>query len=120
MEIAAVPGIDVVHVGSNDLLTQMGLSDEMGKEKHFALAQRVLDACRKHGKIFGIGGVRTPEIQSRFIAMGAQMMTTNSDIAFLMSAAKESARALRFGRNARVDRQRPDANGDDEFEISTA
>jgi 4-hydroxy-2-oxoheptanedioate aldolase len=95
MEIAAVAGIDVMHVGSNDLLTQMGLSGEMGKERHFVLAQRVLDACRKHGKIFGIGGVRAPEIQSRFIAMGARMMTTNSDIAFLMSALSESARAMR-------------------------
>jgi 2-keto-3-deoxy-L-rhamnonate aldolase RhmA len=95
MEIAAVPGIDVIHIGSNDLLTEMGLSGEMGKQKHFALAQQVLDACRKHGKIFGIGGVRTPEIQSRFIAMGARMMTTNSDIAFLMSALSESARAMR-------------------------
>jgi len=95
MQIAAVPGIDVVHIGSNDLLTEMGLSGEMGKEKHFALAQRVLDACRRYGKIFGIGGVRNPDIQSRFIAMGARMMTTNSDIAFLMSALGESARAMR-------------------------
>ena len=95
MEIAAVPGIDVVHIGSNDLLTEMGLSSEMGKEKHFALAQRVLDACRKHGKIFGIGGVRVPELQSRFISMGARMLTTNSDIAFLMSALSDRARAMR-------------------------
>jgi 2-keto-3-deoxy-L-rhamnonate aldolase RhmA len=96
MDIAAVPGIDVVHIGSNDLLNEMGLSSELGKEKHMTLAQRVLDACHKHGKIFGIGGVRTPELQARFIAMGARMMTTNSDIAFLMSALGEGARAMRL------------------------
>jgi 2-keto-3-deoxy-L-rhamnonate aldolase RhmA len=94
-EIAAVPGIDVVHIGSNDLLTEMGISSELGKEKHMALAQRALDACRKHGKIFGIGGVRAPELQERFIAMGARMMTTNSDLAFLMSALGGAARSLR-------------------------
>jgi 2-keto-3-deoxy-L-rhamnonate aldolase RhmA len=95
VEIAATPGIDVVHIGSNDLLTEMGLSSELGKDKHLELAQRVLNACRRHGKIFGIGGVRVPELQARFIAMGARMMTTNSDIAFLMSALSEGARAIR-------------------------
>lgn len=94
-EIAAVPGIDVVHIGSNDLLTEMGISGEIGKPKHFELAQRVLDACKAHGKTFGIGGVRTPELQSRFIAMGARMITTNSDLAFLMSALADRARVMR-------------------------
>jgi 4-hydroxy-2-oxoheptanedioate aldolase len=94
-EIAAVPGIDVLHIGSNDLLTEMGIPHELGKEKHFALAQVVRDACRVHGKIFGMGGVRTPELQSSFIAMGARMLTTNSDLAFLISALSDRARAMR-------------------------
>jgi 2-keto-3-deoxy-L-rhamnonate aldolase RhmA len=95
MEIAAVPGIDVLHIGSNDLLAEMGLETEMGTEKHFALAQRVLDACRTHGKLFGIGGVRAPQLQARFIAMGARMMTTHSDVAFLMSALGARSKEMR-------------------------
>jgi 2-keto-3-deoxy-L-rhamnonate aldolase RhmA len=94
-EIAAVPGIDVLHIGSNDLLTEMGIPGELGKEKHFTLAQTVRDAARAHGKIFGIGGVRTLELQSRFIAMGARMLTTNSDLAFLIAGMSDRARAMR-------------------------
>jgi 2-keto-3-deoxy-L-rhamnonate aldolase RhmA len=93
--IASVPGIDVVHIGSNDLLYEMGISGELGKEKHFALAEKVRDACRAHGKIFGIGGVRAPDLQSRFIAMGARMLTTNSDLAFLLAAMGERAKSMR-------------------------
>jgi 2-keto-3-deoxy-L-rhamnonate aldolase RhmA len=93
--IAAMPGIDVLHVGSNDLLTAMNLSHELGKERHLSLCAQVLSACRAHGKHFGVGGVRTPELQSRFIRMGARMLTTQSDLAFLLSAAEERVRLLR-------------------------
>lgn len=93
--IAAVPGFDVLHIGSNDLLTEMGLAAEMGKPKHIELCERVMTACRANGKFFGIGGVRAPDLQARLITMGAQFMTTNTDLAFLMSAAGERARALR-------------------------
>jgi 2-keto-3-deoxy-L-rhamnonate aldolase RhmA len=93
--IAQVPGIDVLHIGSNDLLAEMGISDQLGKEPHFALCRRVQEACRAHDKVFGIGGVRDPGLQRRFIAMGALMMTTNSDLAFLMAGLAERARVLR-------------------------
>ena len=112
-EIAAVPGIDVLHVGSNDLLATMDLSHELGEERHMALCARVLEACRACGKHFGIGGVRTPELQSQFIRMGARMLTTHSDLAFLISAAKERAERLRAveaeAATARIDG--PDAVG---------
>lgn len=93
--IAAVDGIDVLHVGSNDLMTAVGRPDEMGSKHHFELCEKVAAACRAHGKFFGIGGAREPEQQARFIAMGARFMTTNSDLAFLMAAAAERARQLR-------------------------
>jgi 2-keto-3-deoxy-L-rhamnonate aldolase RhmA len=94
--IAAVPGIDVLHIGSNDLLIEMGIRDQLGTEKHFAICDRVIKACRQHNKIFSIGGVRTPELQQRFIAAGARMLTTNSDVAFLMMAAKDYAKSVRL------------------------
>ncbi|MDP6706542.1 MAG: aldolase/citrate lyase family protein [Alphaproteobacteria bacterium] len=93
--IAAVDGIDVLHIGSNDLLTEMGLPGEMGSKRHYELAGKVAAACRAHGKFFGVGGARSPEQQARFIAMGARFMTTNSDLAFLMAAAAERTKQLR-------------------------
>ena len=93
--IAAVDGIDVLHVGSNDLLTQMGISDQMGSDRHFELCGKVAEACKANGKFFGIGGARSPEHQAKFVDMGARFMTTNSDLAFLTAAAGERAKFLR-------------------------
>jgi staphyloferrin B biosynthesis citrate synthase len=93
--VAAVPGIDVLHVGSNDLLVEMGIPEQMGRDRHFALCDRVVKACRAHGKFCGVGGARTLEVQARLIEMGICMLTTNSDLAFLIAAAGERARRLR-------------------------
>lgn len=94
-KIAAVPGLDALHIGTNDLLTEMGLYDKMGTEEHYALCARVIKACRSHGKHCGVGGARQPEMQAKFIAMGARMLTTNSELAFMIAAAGERARYLR-------------------------
>lgn len=93
--IAEVDGIDVLHIGSNDLMTAVGRPGEIGSAHHVELSEQVAAACRRHGKFFGIGGVREPEQQARFLTMGARFMTTNSDLAFLMSAAGERTRQLR-------------------------
>ena len=94
-EIAAVEGIDVVHVGSGDLLTEMGISDQMGSERHYDLCETVAKACKAHGKFFGVGGARAPEQQARLVEMGVRFMTTNSDLAFLLAGARERAKFLR-------------------------
>ena len=92
--IAEVEGIDVLHVGSNDLLTQLGIPDQTGSDRHFELCEKVAAACRAGGKFFGVGGARNPEHQARLVAMGVRFMTTNSDLAFLMAAARERANYL--------------------------
>ena len=56
--IAAVPGVDVVHVGSNDLLTAMGIPGAYGTPEHLAALDKVFAACNKHGKVAGVGGDR--------------------------------------------------------------
>ena len=94
-EIAAVEGIDVVHVGSNDLLTEMGISDQIGTERHYELIAKVAKACKAQGRFFGAGGARAPEQQAKMVALGARFMTTNSDLAFLLAGARERAKFLR-------------------------
>lgn len=94
-EIAAVDGIDVIHVGSNDLLTAMGMPGAFGSPEHISALDRVMSAARKHGKIPGVGGDRNVQRQSEFIAKGAQFLTTNSDIAFLTAEAQRVTGELR-------------------------
>jgi len=86
-KIAAVPGIDVIHVGTNDLLTNMGLTGEFDHPKIKAAQLRVIDACKKNRIYAGCGGNRDVQRQSSFINKGVQFVTTQTDIAFLSRAA---------------------------------
>ena len=47
--IAAVNGIDVIHVGSNDLLANMGKPGKFDDPALVAAQERLIAACRKHG-----------------------------------------------------------------------
>jgi 2-keto-3-deoxy-L-rhamnonate aldolase RhmA len=71
-EIAAVPGVDVIHVGSNDLLTAMGKPGTYGSAEHLAAMDRVIKASLKHGKVPGIGGDRNVARQVEFIRKGVR------------------------------------------------
>jgi 2-keto-3-deoxy-L-rhamnonate aldolase RhmA len=93
--IAAVPGVDVVHVGSNDLMTSLGKPGEYGTPVHIAALDRVFAAAKKHGKVAGVGGDRNVARQVEFIRKGARFLTTNSDIAFMTVEASRVTGELR-------------------------
>jgi 2-keto-3-deoxy-L-rhamnonate aldolase RhmA len=93
--IAAVDGVDVIHVGSSDLLTSMGKPGAMGSPEHLKALDRVFAAAKKHGKVAGVGGDRNVPRQMDSIRKGAQFLTTNSDIAFLMAEANRVTGELR-------------------------
>jgi len=52
-EIAAVDGIDVLWIGHFDLTTSLGTPGEFWNDAHTAAAERVFEACRRHGKAVG-------------------------------------------------------------------
>ncbi|MBX9701301.1 MAG: hypothetical protein K2X74_17835, partial [Acetobacteraceae bacterium] len=93
--IAAVPGIDVIHMGMNDLLTDMGKPGRYDDPELEAAVARVLAACRANGKAFGAGGNRDPRAQAAIIRRGAQFLTTQTDIALLSAGAASWTRGLR-------------------------
>ena len=93
--IAAVDGVDVIHVGSNDLLTALGLAGKFGCPEHIAALDKVIAAAKKHGKVPGVGGDRNLARQVDFIRKGARFLTTNSEIAFLMAEATRVTGELR-------------------------
>jgi staphyloferrin B biosynthesis citrate synthase len=85
--IAAVEGVDVLHVGSNDLLVNMGKAGKFDDPAIVAAQDRVIAAAKAHGKFAGCGGNRDIERQAQAIRRGAQFLTTQTDIAFLAGAA---------------------------------
>ena len=84
-EIAAVEGIDVIHVGSNDLLTGLGMPGAFGSPEHLAALERVISVAKAHGKVPGVGGDRNLARQAEFFRKGARFITTNSEIAFILA-----------------------------------
>lgn len=94
-KIAAVEGLDVLLVGLTDLLTSMGKPGQLGDPEVMAAVTRVAEACKAHGKFFGVGGDNDPQRQAIYIAQGSQFIPTQSDGAFLMAAASRSAQEYR-------------------------
>ena len=84
-EIAAVEGVDMVMIGVNDLLASLGLPGQYEHEKVRDAYARTIAACRKHGKHVGVGGLASrPKLAAEFVAMGARMISTGTDIQFLL------------------------------------
>lgn len=93
-KIAAVPGVDVIHVGTNDLLVNMGLPGQFDHPDIVAAQERVNAACARFGKVAGCGGNRDVGRQASAIRKGARFLTTQTDISFLASAASDWTKRL--------------------------
>ena len=72
--IAAVDGIDVVHIGSFDLTSEMGIAGQMGHPRLIAAYETLAAACRKHGKVMGVGGINDEVDLRRYVAMGGRFL----------------------------------------------
>src|SRR3954452_20878913 len=94
-EIAAVPGVDAVLIGTNDLCFEMGIPGQFTDPRVAEAYKKFIAACRKHGKFPGMGGMYTPELLERHIAMGVQLVLSGSDFNLLMTAARERASLVR-------------------------
>jgi staphyloferrin B biosynthesis citrate synthase len=96
-DIAAVEGVDVLHVGCNDLLTAMGKPGAFGDPQVVVAIERVIAAANAHGKYAGLGGERDLARQQAFIRKGVRFVTTQTDIGFLMMAAGQRTAEIRKG-----------------------
>jgi len=94
-KIAAIEGIDALLIGTNDLALEMGIAGQIGHERVQACYQKVADACRRHNKVLGMGGVYDQETASRYIGMGARLILAGSDHNLLLDAATRRAQFLR-------------------------
>jgi 2-keto-3-deoxy-L-rhamnonate aldolase RhmA len=90
--IAAVPGVDVLFIGTSDLTAELGISGQMGHPKVIDAYKSVGEACHKHGKTLGMGGVYDEENAARYVGMGAKFILSGSDHSYIMSGANERSR----------------------------
>jgi 2-keto-3-deoxy-L-rhamnonate aldolase RhmA len=94
-EIAAVDGVDVLHVGLTDMLADMGTPGAYGDAQAMAAVKHITQSALAHGKYAGVGGDNDLARQTQFIRDGVRFISTQSDGAFLMAAATRVAHNLR-------------------------
>ncbi len=93
--IAALPGIDALLMGTNDLCLEMDIPGQIGHKRIVDAVDRVVSACQKHGKWPGLGGVYTKELLEPYIARGMRLILAGNDVSLLMNAATDHARFVR-------------------------
>ncbi|GAA4331283.1 aldolase/citrate lyase family protein [Pigmentiphaga soli] len=94
-EIAAVDGVDLLLVGTNDLTAEMGIPGRYDEPRVRAAFERIIAAARANGRHVGIGGLASrPDLTAEFVRMGARFVSTGTDLAFLMAGAAAKARQV--------------------------
>jgi 2-keto-3-deoxy-L-rhamnonate aldolase RhmA len=94
-EIAAVPGVDVLMIGTSDLTASMGIPGQFEHERVLKAYDTVIKACAKHGKWAGMGGVGPEDAMARYIKLGVRFVLCGNDLFLMMAAASNRSKALR-------------------------
>ena len=95
-EIMAVEGVDMVMIGANDLMADMGIAGQFDHQLVKDAYATAIAACRKHGKYCGVGGLSSrPDLVAQFVKMGARYVSTGTDLSFLLGACTQKAKQVR-------------------------
>lgn len=92
-EIAAIPGLDGLYVGPQDLRIRMMNQPEMEQVSLEKTLERVADACKHNGKVWGSLPSSVDELRSH-VALGSQLLVWGIDARMLEAGLKQSAAEL--------------------------
>lgn len=91
-ELAAVDGVDSLLIGSNDMTAEMGIPGEYEDPKFTEVFRKTIEACNKHGKWVGVGGLHARlDLVEKFCAMGARWVMAATDGPLLFGGATKRA-----------------------------
>jgi 4-hydroxy-2-oxoheptanedioate aldolase len=94
--IMAVDGVDMVLIGTNDLLADFGLPGQYDHPRVHEAYTKTLAACQKHGKHLAVGGFATRvDLAAKYVRMGARYVSTGTDLGFLLAACSAKAKEVR-------------------------
>ena len=93
--IAATDGVDMVLIGTNDLLADCGLPGQYDHPRVRDAYEKTIAACRRHGKHAAVGGFATrPDLAAQYVRMGARYVSTGTDLGFLLAACAAKAKEV--------------------------
>lgn len=94
--IAAVPGIDLLHIGLHDLSASLGLQDRPASAVMQDILLPVITAAQRQGKHVGVGGATGDrDLLKALVDAGVRYVSVGSDIGFLLAAASERGQSVR-------------------------
>jgi 2-keto-3-deoxy-L-rhamnonate aldolase RhmA len=94
-EIAAVKGLDIVMIGTNDLALAMGHPAEFGHHDVVKAYETVAAACKKHGKWLGSGGVYDVKLVQRYVEIGVRFHLSVGDVRMIITSGQQAVKELR-------------------------
>lgn len=87
--IAAMDGVDMLLVGSNDLAMEMGMPGDLANPRMEQAYRQVIGAAGRSGKLAGLGGIYAPELLERYLPLGFRLVLAGSDMSFVLSGGRE-------------------------------
>ncbi|TKY84706.1 hypothetical protein EX895_005786 [Sporisorium graminicola] len=95
-EIAQVPGVDQLLIGTNDLTAEMGIPGQYDNPRLTEAYQRVINAAQANGLSVGIGGLASrSDLVAKFARMGARFVMAATDQPLLSAAAAKNAAEMK-------------------------
>ena len=92
--IAAVPGVDALYVGPNDLSLSLGLPPGSDNPDPYQSAyRRIADVCEKAGVVAGIQA--NARLAAKHVDTGYRMITISTDAGTLMRGLAKDLRSVR-------------------------
>lgn len=92
--IAAVEGVDVLMIGSNDLAADLGIPGDFRHARIRDAYDKTIAACRRHGKFAGMGGIYDEALMQEYIDAGVRFMLGGSDVSFMLAGGMKRAEFL--------------------------
>ena len=88
-EVAAVPGVDLIFLGTGDLAQVMGFPGEMHHPRILEIGRRVMEACANHAVHFGVLALQEEPL-AYWNEQGAQFFAVGTDALYLAQACRKS------------------------------
>lgn len=94
--IAALPGIDMIHVGIHDLCQDLGVPGEPDHPKILEAFRGVAETAKRHGRFLGVGGLAgAPELLRLYVEAGARFVSSGTDQSLFVAGAARQIAAVR-------------------------
>jgi 2-keto-3-deoxy-L-rhamnonate aldolase RhmA len=93
-EFFAVPGVDGILIGSNDLCTDLGIPGQYDNPLYLESVEKIIAAGVRAGKPIGVGGIGGRlDLLERFFALGATWSLSGGDGSILQAGMNKLGKA---------------------------